>query len=273
MNAAAETTLMQRSRGEASVALVSSKSGTRLSGLRQKGSAKLILPRVAGVPEAVFLNTSGGLTGGDALSYSVDLGPGVTAVATTQTAERAYRSSSGAARVRVDLAVGDGGFLDWLPQETILFDGANLDRKTTVTLGAGAGCLVLEMVVLGRQAMGETLSRISLRDWRQINAADGTPLWVEPLVLSDRALQTGVAGLGGVRAFATLCLIAPEAPDLLAPLRRVLDEPGVEAGASALVGRLMLRAHASDGWPLRRQIARCLKILRQGRPLPRVWQM
>ncbi len=273
MYAVTQTEPMQRSRGEARVALSRAGDGAvRLAGLRQAGSAKVILPRVAGVPELVFLNTSGGLTGGDHLSYTAEIGAGVQAVATTQTAERAYRASSGTARVRVDLTVGAGGFLDWLPQETILFDGAALDRRTHLRLGAGAGCLMLETIVLGRQAMGESLRRLSLRDWRQIER-EGAPLWVEPLVLNDRALMTGSAGLGGMRAFATLCLIAPEAADLLAPLRRLLDEPGVEAGASALPGRLMLRAHAADGWPLRRQIARCLGLIRRGRPLPRVWQL
>lgn len=272
MYAVVETGPMQRSRGEARVALGRAEGAVRLTGLRQSGSAKAILPRVSGNPEVVYLNTSGGLTGGDSLSYQAEVGAGVQAVATTQTAERAYRAGAGTARVRVDLTVGADGFLDWLPQETILFDGASLDRRTHVRLAPGAGCLVLETIVLGRQAMGETLRRLALRDWRQIER-DGVPVWVEPLMLTDRALTTGPAGLNGARAFATLCLIAPEAPDLLAPLRRLLDEPGVEAGASALPGRLILRAHAADGWPLRRQIARCLGLLRRGRPLPRVWQL
>ena len=272
MTATAAIPIMQRSRGEARVALHLDRGQVRLAGLRQAGSAKVILPHVAGVPEAVFLNTSGGLTGGDVLSYRADIGAGLTAVATTQTAERAYRSTSGAARVRVDLTVEDSGFLDWLPQETILFDGASLDRKTTVQLGRDAGCLVLETVVLGRAAMGETVSRVQLRDWRVIER-DGAPIWLEPLLLNDRALTTGVAGLAGMRAFATLCLVQPDAHDLLERLRTLLDEPGVVAAASALPGRLVLRAHADDGWPLRRQIARCLGLLRAGRPLPRVWQI
>lgn len=263
---------MQRSRGEARLALNAAPGGWCIGGLRQQGSAKVILPQTGGTAEAVFLNTSGGLTGGDTLNYALDLGAGLRATATTQTAERAYRSPGDAARVRVDLTVGAGGFLDWLPQETILFQGAALERRTTVRLAPDAGCLLLEMIVLGRAAMGEVVRNLALRDWRQVDQA-GKPVWVEPLVLSDRALATGPAGLNGLRAFASLCLIAPHAPDLLAPLRRVLDEPGVQSGASALPGRLMLRAHASDGWPLRRQIARCLGLLRGGRPLPRVWQM
>lgn len=272
MSATTMPVQMQRSRGEAHVALGLSGGRLHLGGLRQSGSAKVILPHTGTVPEAVFLNTSGGLTGDDSLSYSAEIGAGLVALATTQTAERAYRAAMGRARVRVDLTVGDGGFLDWLPQETILFDGSALDRRTSITLGRNAGCLLLEMVVLGRKAMGERVRGLSLRDWRQV-VRDGAPLWVEPLVLSDRALQSGTAGLAGVGAFATLCLVSPDAQDLLGPVREVLDEPGVLAGASAMPGRLLLRAHAADGWPLRLQILRCLARLRGSRPLPRVWQM
>ena len=267
---------MQRSRGEAAVALACGPAGLRLTGLRQQGSAKCILPHgprgIGGVPEIVFLNTSGGLTGGDALSYAVQLGPQVRAVATTQTAERAYRSSGGFARVRVTMEVGAGGWLDWLPQETILFDDSRLDRRTIIELAPGAGCLLVESVVLGRAAMGETVAKLALRDWREIRQAC-RPLMVEPLVLTDRALQTGVAGLAGARAFASVAMVGQGAADLLAPVHAVLDEPGVTAAASAPEGRLMLRMVAADGWPLRRQMARCLAVLRRGQALPRVWQI
>ncbi|WP_370692948.1 urease accessory protein UreD [Pseudotabrizicola sp.] len=267
---------MQRSRGEASVSLDHGSAGMRLTGLRQHGSAKCILPHGptgrGGQPEVVFLNTSGGLTGGDTLSYAVTLGARARAVATTQTAERAYRSSGGAARVRVTMTVGADGWLDWLPQETILFNDSQLDRRTTLDLAPGAGCLLLESVVLGRAAMGETVAKVALRDWREIRQA-GRPVMIEPLALTDRALQTGAAGLAGARAFASLAMVGQGVADLLGPVRAVLDEPGVTAAASAPDGRLMLRVMAADGWPMRRQIARCLAVLRRGQALPRVWQM
>lgn len=262
---------MQRSRGEAAVSLRLEDGRIRLGELRQQGSAKAILPRVAGVPEVVFLNTSGGLTGGDRLSYEVTLGDGVHATATTQTAERAYRSTSGAARVDVTLEVGAGGWIDWLPQETILFDASSLDRRTRIDLGPGAGCLALEAVVLGRHAMGETVRTLAFRDRREIRR-EGRLLHLEPLAMGDAALMAGQAVLGEARCFASLVMIAPDAEDALAPLRRVLDEPGVTAAASAFDGRLLLRVLAQDGWPLRRQIARALSVLRRGAVLPRVWQ-
>lgn len=261
---------MQRSHGRAHVVM-----GPRgLVDLAQAGSAKAMLPRMtAGLPEIVFLNTSGGLASNDRLSFGVELRPGTRAVATTQTAERAYRADAGPACATVNVQVGQGGWLDWLPQETILFDGAQLDRATRIELAPGAGCLLLEMIVLGRLAMGERLSRLSLRDRRQVTQA-GHLLHHDALALDDRALSRlqGAAMTGGARAMATLAMVAPHAPDLLARARASLDEPRVTAAASAPPGRLLLRLLAEDGWPLRRQINKLLRVLRPD-PLPRTWQV
>ncbi|NRB00594.1 MAG: urease accessory protein UreD [Rhodobacteraceae bacterium] len=261
---------MQRSRGDARVELVHASRGTVLSDLRQKGSAKAFLPRTDGDrPEVVFLNTSGGLTGGDTLHYGLALGEGARAVGATQTAERGYRSISGAAQVTVDLSVGADAHLDWLPQETILFQGANLDRTTTVRLAQDATFLGVETLVLGRSAMGETVSEISARD-RRIILRDGVPLQIDPLAFGKGMLndQSG-AGLSGATAMASLCYVAPDAEDRLAHIRTCLD---VSAAASAWDGRLVVRALSSDAATLRRMLAGVITEL-TGRPLPRVWQV
>lgn len=264
---------LQRARGEAAVVLDQRADGRmRLAGLRQQGSAKAILPHTGAVPEVVFLNTSGGLTGGDRLSYRLDLADGCRAVATTQTAERAYRASHGTARVDVTLTVGARGWLDWLPQETILFDHSALDRSTRIALGPDAGCLALEAVVLGRAAMGETLRNLAFRDRREV-WADGQLRFLEPLMIDTAALTGGPAVLDGARAFASIVMVGQGVMDALTPLRHVLDESGVTAAASAFDGKLVCRIMAADGWPMRRQIARALAVLRRNQPLPRVWQI
>lgn len=268
MLAAAITTRQQRTRGEACVSFIARGGRAALHGLRQQGSAKaIILPG----PEVVFLNTAGGLTGGDRLRYALDLGAGLRAVATTQTAERIYRASEGVARIDLQLGVGAGGHLDWLPQETILFDASAAERRSTITLDEGASCLALEAVVLGRAAMGETLRQLHFRDTRQIRRGD-RPVFLEPLFLDSARLGAGAAVLGGARAIASLVMVGQGAEAALAPARAALTEPGVESGASAFDGKLVIRLLAADGWPLRRQIARLLRVLRRA-PLPRVWQM
>lgn len=290
---------MQRAQGEASVAFA----GARLTGLRQQGCAKALLPRVRGVPEAVFLNTAGGLTSGDRLSYATRSDTRL--IATTQAAERVYRADHGSAQVSVRHRVEGTGFLDWLPQETIVFDRADLARETVIDLAPGAGCLMLEAIVLGRAAMGETVRHLRLRDRREIRR-DGVPVFLEPFALSgdllggegaaqDGAAQDGAAQdgagpgadcgaalpktagrkavLDGARAFATMVLCAPGAEEALSPLRAVLGQPGVQAAASAYDGKCVLRVLAADGWPLRRQILAAMSVLRRGGAPPRVWQL
>ncbi len=262
--------ILQRSKGAAHVVM-----GPRgLVDLAQSGSAKAMLPRITqGLPQIVFLNTSGGLASGDRLSFAVTLRPGTRALATTQTAERAYRAKGAAARAEVRLQVGENGWLDWLPQETILFDGARLDRETTVDLAPGAGCLLLEMIVLGRLAMGERPRRLHLRD-RRVVRQGGRVVHHDALALNDAALPRldGPALLDGARCLATLAMVAPHAPDLLGATRATLDEPGVTSAASAPPGRLVVRCLARDDWPLRRQVNRLLAALRPV-PLPRIWQV
>jgi urease accessory protein len=168
----------------------------------------------------------------------------------------------------VRLSVGRDSWLDWLPQETILYDRADLDRRTLIDLASGAGCLALEAIVLGRAAMGESLGAVRCRDRREIRRS-GRSFWIDPLALDASALE-GSATLNQARALASLVLTEEVAVD---PLRAVLDEPGVAGGVSAFAGRTTLRLMAADGWPLRRQIVRLLHILRRGQPLPRVWQI
>lgn len=266
----------QRIKGAARVALELRRGRTALSGLRQQGSAKAMLPRVhTDIPEVVFLNTAGGLTGGDKLRYTLDLGAGASVVATTQTAERAYASLGNAAEMDVTLRAGPGASLVWIPQETILFEGSNLERRTQVDLQGDARLLMAETLVLGRTAMGERLDKVHLSDWRHVTR-DGVPVLIEPLMLSADVLahRDHPAVLGGALALSTIAVVEARAEDRLEAIRRVLEtiDPAVEAAASGWDGKLILRLLSQDAFALRRAVARCLFEL-SGASLPRVWQV
>jgi urease accessory protein len=248
--------------------------GGRLERLWQQGSAKAMLPRMHGrAPEVVFLNTAGGLTGGDRLDYRLEVGAGARAVGTTQTAERAYRSSGGVARVETELSLGPGARLHWLPQEVIVFEGAALDRRLRVEMAGDAELVVLETLVLGRSAMGERLTDVALTDRREV-IRGGRLAMVEAIRLGpEDMIRAGVAGLDGAVALATLSLFAPDADDRLDRLRAVLPKDGpVRAAASGWDGRIVARFMAPEAWPLRVAVARAVETLTNG-PLPRVWQI
>jgi urease accessory protein len=258
------TVVMQRVRGAASVRI--GRAG--LMDLSQRGSAKAMLPRVdAPDPEVVFLNTAGGVTGGDRLDYALELGAGARATAGTQTAERAYRATGDApGAVVTRLTVGAGARLDWIPQELIVFEGAHLRRETHVALAPDAAFLGVESVTLGRAAHGETVARARLDDLRRIERG-GRLVHEEHLAL-DAAALADPATLGRNRAFATLTFLAPGCADALGPVRAAL---GPEGRASAWDGRLVARLAAPAAAPLRRALIRAIVALR-GRPMPRVWQ-
>ncbi len=260
----------QRARGAASVRFAA---GARLADLAQSGSAKAMLPRMHGAaPEVVFLNTAGGLTGGDRLSFALALADGARVTATTQTAERAYRAMADAApaRVEVTLSLGSGARADWLPQETILYDGAALHRRTRAEIGPGAAVVMAEMVVLGRAAMGEVVTRLEFRDAREVWSG-GRPVWIDRVALTGDDLRPGHPALiDGARAFATLALIGPGAEDALGPVRAALGDAG---HASGWDGKCVARLAAPAALQLRMAVARILRVLRQGAPLPRVWQI
>jgi urease accessory protein len=269
------TALLERVRGRAVVRL---DGGSRLVDLAQAGAAKAMLPAPAAsgaaAPEVVFLNTAGGLTGGDRLDYALTLDAGARATATTQTAERAYASPGGPARVTCRFEVGAGAALDWLPQETILFEASDLERVTQVALAGDARCLLCETLVLGRAAMGETLRAARLDDRREVTR-DGRPVLIDRVAIDAEVLAEGQgpAGLGGARAFAMLALVAAGAEDAAGPLRALLaGADGLTSGVSGWDGRCVARLVAADGWPVRRALAAALRHLR-GRALPRVWQI
>jgi urease accessory protein len=275
----------QRAFGRLRIAFKQRGEETVLGQLRQEGCLKARLPRTepGGIAEAVLLNTSGGITGGDDLALSIAAEAGTRFAVTTQAAERLYKASPGSppAIIRSELTVADGALLEWLPQETILFDRAALDRRLTVDLAASARFLGVESLIFGRQAMGERVQhlhladRIILRRAGQLILHDATRLSGEVGTLMGRA-----ATFADARGMATILFVGPEGETeaRLAALRAVF-QPGlmpdapVEAAASAWRGLVLARVLARDGAALRQAVVTALDILRGGASLPRVWQM
>lgn len=275
---APQTVGLQRARGRAEVAVARAACGApRLVRLYQQGCAKARLPRREDrTAEIVLINTSGGLTGGDRVETAITAGDGATVVATTQAAERVYRARGGDATARLStrLTAGAGARLEWLPQETILFEGGRIERRLEADMAADASLTLLETLVLGRAAMGETVRAGHFSDqWRV--RRDGRLIHAEALRLDGDlgAATGGAATFGGARALATLVHVGPDAEARLAPARRILAaRPGVEAAAS-LRGAdvLILRLLAADHAPLKAALVAVVTALRAAPP--RVWSI
>lgn len=267
-----ELPVLQRAQGRGRIAVTAQGGVTRLARLYQEGCGKIRLPRDARAEglEAVLINSSGGLTGGDEMSWQAEVGAGARLTLSTQACEKVYRARDGVAEQRVTLSIGEGASLDWLPQETILFDGGALSRRLEADLSDGARLLAVEAVVLGRTAMDETVRVGSLHDRWRIRR-EGRLVFADDLRLDGALADLGAkaAVLSGRRAFASLLLVADDASRFLGPVRAALGEWG---GASAFEGKLFARVAAPDGFSLREALLPAIEALRDGRSLPRVWR-
>jgi len=261
--------VLQRSQGELRVSLRRRDEQTVLHTLYQSGCLKARLPRseMDGWAEVVTLNLSGGVAGGDRLVNAFHAAAATRAVITSQAAERFYRAVPGSvASVRTAIDVAAGAFVEWLPQASILFDGAVLDRRLEIDLAEDAHFLGAESLLFGRAAMGETVRQAWLRDGIRIRRAGS-------LVLNDALrLEGEVAALlqrravaDGGTALATLWYLGPDAEYRLRRLQEV------DIACSAWNGMLVARMLAADGAILRASLLAALAELRDDRPLPRVW--
>lgn len=255
--------------------------------IEEEGFARVRFPRSGRrgrALEAVMINTGGGLAGGDAAQSCLHAMRDAQFVVTTQAAEKIYRSDGATSRIAVELAVEAGARLHWMPQATIVFDGAKVERSVVAEVAPDASLLLVEPVILGRTARGERLSHGRLHDrWRirrggRLVYADGLQLDGDIAATLDRR-----ATAGGWAAFATLLLVCPGAESRLADVRAALGlggaeedvEPaalpdGLDAGASAWDGMLSVRLLARDGAPLEGAIRRAIGALGV-EEVPRIW--
>jgi len=264
---------LQRAEGTLIVAFRPRCGMTVLDTLHQAGCLKARFPRRAAGEwaEVVTLNSSGGVAAGDRLSGRFSAACGARVTITTQAAERFYRARLGEnpAVVENRIEIEQSAAVEWLPQETILFDGAAVSRSLHVELAVGAEFLGAEMLVFGRALMGETVRRLELRDGLRLTR-DGRPLLHDVVRIQGDAAallpRPGVAG--GMRAVATLLYVSPDAGARLEALRDAFRD--TEAGASVDGDLLVARVLAPSGAELRRSVETALFALRR-RPLPRVW--
>lgn len=238
---------------------------------------KALHPEGPGVCHAIVLHPPSGIAGGDELGIRIDVSEGAHALLTTPGAGKWYRSAGAQARQAVTIQVGTGGTVEWLPQETIVFDGARARIEADIELAADARYCGWEVLCLGRRASGERFERGELRLATRI-AREGRPLWLERGLLAggDPLLASSI-GLAGNSVCGTLLATGELAPELLAAGRAVAAaEAGAQTGITALPGLLVARylGHSSEAarlWFI--ELWRLLRPALLGLPAqtPRIW--
>ncbi|MEN3349439.1 MAG: urease accessory protein [Bradyrhizobium sp.] len=244
---------------------------TRRGDLHESGSLRVRFPS----PEdsglsAMFVNTAGGIAGGDRFDIAIAAGAGARLTLTTAAAEKVYRAPGAAARLDIALKVDAGAHLGWLPQETILFDRARIHRGFDIELAEGASLLLCEIAVFGRTAMGETMRHGEFVDrWRMRRG--GRLVFAETVRLDgeigEKLARRAIAGGGSAIGTA---LIVPGDEALVERIREASESFRGEVGISAWNGFAMARFCAQDAVRLR---ADMMTVLGRASavPLPRLW--
>jgi len=270
---------LQRAEGSCRIVLCGSEKGTRVMDVYQKSPIRVLFPRASGarVEEAVLVNTSGGVAGGDRLEASVTAMEDASIAITTQAAERVYRALKESAQILTTLKTRDAARLAWLPQETIVFNRARVSRETHVEVTSGTELLALEWLVLGRAAHGEKLSAGTITDsWRIVK--DGRLVWADSFRLTDDVLPHlgRKALLSDCTAVATLVYFGAEPGSRLELVRDLASSLGCHCAATLVGGLMVARFAARTSYDLKTALRSLLQQFGKGLvqgpfQVPRMW--
>ena len=264
---------LQRASGESRVVFAIRDGATRLTDLYQRDPCRVLFPdpEPGEPPQAVLVTTSGGVTDGDTLKMAIEVGPGARVVAATQAAEKIYRAARPTEHCEMEIVVrtGEGATLDWLPQETIVFEGARLKRRTVADVGAGGSLLASEMVVLGRAASGERFTGGLLLDAWSVKR-DGRLTWTDTLRVEG---ETPVgAGFGEANALATVIGVWDEPQARFEQARGLLEAAERVRAGVTLVNGIVVARLLGEATAVRQATTGFLTEFR-GQRLPRVWHI
>ena len=237
---------------------------------------KSLHPEGEAVCHAIVVHPPAGIAGGDDLAIDVRTGAGAHALLTTPGAGKWYRSSGAWARQRVAIDAQPGSCVEWLPQETILFDASRADIGLEIRLEGDARAIAWDILCLGRTGSGESYAaghaRLATRLLR-----DGRLLWQERGRLEPGSPAiAAAAGLGGRSVVGTMIASgAALADEALSACRAIVPREG-EAAVTRLPGLLVARYRGDESECAREYFAAIWRLVRPavaGREaaMPRIW--
>lgn len=224
-----------------------------------------------------IVHPPGGVVGGDRLGLEATLEAGSQVLLTTPAAGKFYRSTGPAAHQINQFKVSQDAVLEWLPQETIIYNGARLRMNTTVMLDAGARFIGWEIFCLGLPASGQLFVSGRVDQYLEVRQA-GKPLLVEPLRIGpEDPMLSESWGLGGHPVTGTMVATVDDARVVEALREQVALEPGEGLFAvTGLMGLTVCRFLGGDVYKGLSLFRRAWEILRpavkgSNACAPRIW--
>ncbi len=224
----------------------------------------------------VILHSAGGMVGGDRLSYKIDLAPTSQALITTAAAAKIYRSNGAFAQQQININLGADAYLEWLPQDTIIFNEAEYQQNLRVDLAAGATFCAWDIVRLGRSARQETFTEGSWQNAMEV-WQNGQPLWIDRQKITGDQWQSLQASAGQPLLGILMWLGGSVSAEVVAQARVLAPQSENGWGVTAVAGGLICRYRGSDRQAAQKWFVAVWDLLRQryrdrSACLPRVWQ-
>lgn len=196
---------------------------------------KILYPEGDNPAHGVIIHPPGGVAGGDNLQLTVQMQIESSALLTTPGATKWYKSAGRQASQQIEMTIDDNGQLEWLPQENIVFDGADVALNTQVNLSETAVFAGWEVVCLGRQASGERWTSGRFRQKLLIKREDRL-IWNESALLDpDSRVLRSMAGLHNQVVFGCFVVAAGNAPaEILQSCQDINIDSSADYGVSAL---------------------------------------
>ncbi len=247
---------------------------------------KPLYPEGHDICQAVIVHPPGGIVAGDSLAVDVQVDTNAHTLITTPGTQKWYRSSGSSASAVTRLRVADGASLEWMPQETMVFDGARAEQSLDIALAPGALFFGWEVLCLGRTTRGERFTTGEFRQRVRLVRPDagtrqGAPMWRESMVLrGGDPLMTSPLGMRGLPVIASAWIVFPpgaqDSETLLGEIRAVLNDAPLAAASSPEPGLIVVKTIGDAPETVRNLlIAVWSKIRMQlcGRKpeLPRIW--
>ncbi len=274
-----EPASLQRADGALEIEFIAASGETRLKHLFQSDPCRALFPypETADLGQTILLTTSGGLAGGDRIRMDVRCGREARQVFTPQAAEKIYRTINAPTEITVSLVAAAGSWLEWVPQETILFERSHLRRRVAIDVEEGGALLAGDILSFGRAAHGEAYDVGRLFDRWEVRRG-GRLVWADRLRLDDpKAALAHPAGFAGARAYGTILHRGREPGEaLLQPVRALAETLQSRIGATLIGDLLVVRFLAPTTAVLRGDYGKVWCLLRSaagGLPsrMPRIW--
>jgi urease accessory protein len=241
---------------------------------------KPLYPEHPSTCHAIIIHPPGGVVGGDELRMQFDMGSGARALLSTPGAAKWYRANGHRSRQQVRIRVSASAALEWLPQETIIFNQADVVFDNIIDLEADASYIGCEILCFGRTASGETFEQGNVQQSLMIRK-DGKPLWLEQgaLAAGSRQMRSPL-GLGDYTVCANLIAVSDtSSATLLSAVREhcaLMGDGQGQFGATQMKSVIIVRYLSNSSEVARRVMLAAWKVLRpalldRAAVIPRIW--